>query len=209
MNMKGLSFGLAGLLVAGLFLAGCAPKKAAPAPSTSESAPVVAETVQAPREPEVQPDAAEPAPVSANATTTVSTPAVEPVPTPAVDAATDEPDSVGSSPETSPDPATQPTATPKAVNETDFALILPAGFRIALFTPEPIGPIRFMAFSPDGILFVSLPNRSGLYSGNRSGGTIYALPDRDRDGKGDSDASCGSHEYNTVTLSEAKGLVSS
>ena len=54
-----------------------------------------------------------------------------------------------------------------------------------MFTPEPMGPIRFLAFSPDGILFVSLPSSSGLYSGNRSGGTIYALPDRDRNGEAD------------------------
>ena len=42
-----------------------------------------------------------------------------------------------------------------------------------------------MAFSPDGILFVSMPSRSGLYTGDRSGGTIFALPDRDRDGVAD------------------------
>ena len=42
-----------------------------------------------------------------------------------------------------------------------------------------------MAFSPDGVLFVSLPSVSGLYSGNRFGGAVFALPDRDRDGKAD------------------------
>ena len=42
-----------------------------------------------------------------------------------------------------------------------------------------------MAFSPDGILFVSMPSKTGLYSDNRSGGTVFALPDRDRDGEVD------------------------
>lgn len=42
-----------------------------------------------------------------------------------------------------------------------------------------------MAFSPDGILFVSLPSTTGLYTGNRSGGKVLALPDRDQDGKVD------------------------
>ena len=42
-----------------------------------------------------------------------------------------------------------------------------------------------MAFSPDGILFVSMPSRLGLYSGDRSGGTVFALPDRDQDGRAD------------------------
>ena len=30
-----------------------------------------------------------------------------------------------------------------------------------------------------------MPSRTGLYSGNRSGGTVFALPDRDRDGEVD------------------------
>ena len=42
-----------------------------------------------------------------------------------------------------------------------------------------------MAFSPDGILFVSMPSAAGLYSGNRSGGTVFALPDYDQDGEVD------------------------
>lgn len=41
-----------------------------------------------------------------------------------------------------------------------------------------------MAFSPDGILFVTLPSRRGLYSGWR-GGTVFVLPDRDQDGVAD------------------------
>ena len=41
-----------------------------------------------------------------------------------------------------------------------------------------------MAFSPDGILFVSMPSTAGLYFG-RSGGTVFALPDSDLDGQAD------------------------
>ena len=41
-----------------------------------------------------------------------------------------------------------------------------------------------MAFSPDGILFVTLPSTRGLYI-DRRGGTVYALPDRDQDGVAD------------------------
>ena len=94
-------------------------------------------------------------------------------------------------------PGQTPTSTPtvtrlsgqvpslEGVNDTKFLLTIPAGFRISRFTPAPIGPIRFMAFSPDGILFVSLPSTTGLYSGNRSGGKVLALPDLDWDGKVD------------------------
>ena len=82
-------------------------------------------------------------------------------------------------------PTPEPSPTPGAVNETGFPLTLPAGFRISLFTPEAIGPIRFMAFSPDGTLFVTLPSTAGLYTGRRAGGTVFALPDRDRDGTAD------------------------
>ena len=42
-----------------------------------------------------------------------------------------------------------------------------------------------MAFSPDGILFVSMPSAEGLYSGDRKGGKIFALPDLDQDGEAD------------------------
>ena len=77
-----------------------------------------------------------------------------------------------------------PPAASQAINETDFPLTLPAGFRISLFTPERVGPLRFMAFSPDGILFVAMPSASGLYSHWR-GGAVFALPDRDQDGAAD------------------------
>ena len=41
-----------------------------------------------------------------------------------------------------------------------------------------------MAFSPDGIMFVTLPSARGLYL-DRGGGTVFALPDRNRDGVAD------------------------
>ena len=81
-------------------------------------------------------------------------------------------------------PPMSPPAASQAINETDFPLTLPAGFRISLFTPERVGPLRFMAFSPDGILFVAMPSASGLYSHWR-GGAVFALPDRDQDGAAD------------------------
>ena len=73
---------------------------------------------------------------------------------------------------------------PQPINETSMPLIFPGGFRVSVFTPEAIGPIRFMAFSPDGILFVSMPSTQGLYKA-RGGGAIFALPDRDQNGKAD------------------------
>ena len=45
--------------------------------------------------------------------------------------------------------------------------------------------MRFMAFSPDGILFVTVPSTAGLYASNKSGGAVYAFPDLDRDGEAD------------------------
>ena len=78
-------------------------------------------------------------------------------------------------------PGTTPSPAPVVINETDFPLSLPSGFRISLFTPKPMGAIRFMAFSPDGILFVSRPSTAGLYADWR-GGAVIALPDSDQDG---------------------------
>lgn len=81
-------------------------------------------------------------------------------------------------------PPASPVPIAKAVNETGFPLRLPDGFRISLFTEKPLGPIRFMAQSPDGILFISKPSTQGLYQG-KGGGTVYALPDKDQDGQAD------------------------
>ncbi len=107
--------------------------------------------------------------------TPTSTPTVAPTPTRA-------PIQI---PTPTPPPKPEPTPTPRAIDETNLPLTLPDGFRISLFTPNPLGPIRFMAFSPDGILFVSMPSAGGLYSGDRTGGKILALPDLDQDGKAD------------------------
>lgn len=76
-------------------------------------------------------------------------------------------------------------AAPQELDAITSQLTLPAGFRITRFTVSPIGPARFMAFSPDGILFVTVPSAQGLYASSRAGGAVYALPDRDRDGKAD------------------------
>lgn len=78
-----------------------------------------------------------------------------------------------------------PSQVPAAINETDMPLTIPDGFRVSLFNSVSLGPIRFMAFSPDGILFISLPSAAGLYSPNTSGGKILALPDANKDGKAD------------------------
>ena len=96
-------------------------------------------------------------------------------------------------PTSAPTPTPPPTATsepaptpkPEAIDETGFQLTLPDGFRISLFTPNSLGPIRFMAFAPDGILFASIPSATGLYSADLRGGKILALPDLDQDGKAD------------------------
>ncbi len=72
------------------------------------------------------------------------------------------------------------------VNETSMPLSLPSGFRISKFTPNAVGPLRFMAFSPDGILFVSMPSAAGLYSGSSiNNGAIFAFPDKDGNGVAD------------------------
>lgn len=71
------------------------------------------------------------------------------------------------------------------INETNIPLNLPSGFHISLFTPA-IGPLRFMAFSPDGVLFVSMPSPAGLYGGSGvNSGKVFALPDHDGNGIAD------------------------
>src|SRR3989344_8924386 len=65
-------------------------------------------------------------------------------------------------------------------------LSLPEGFKISLFPPQAVGPLRFMAFSPDNILFVSMPASNGLYARDRKeDGKIFAFPDTNRDGVAD------------------------
>lgn len=72
------------------------------------------------------------------------------------------------------------------VDRTDLSLSISNGFNISRFVNEDIGPVRFMAFSSDGILFVTMPSEGGLYkSGGRSDGKVLALPDKDNDGIAD------------------------
>ena len=148
---------------------------AAPAPSATEipSAVSTATPTTSPTNTPSAVSAATPTTSPANSPTAVPTTTPTPSPTPT---------------STPPPTATSepvPTPTPEAIDETGFRLTLPDGFRISLFTPDPLGPIRFMAFSPDEILFASIPNATGLYSGDLSGGKILALPDLDQDGKAD------------------------
>ncbi len=51
---------------------------------------------------------------------------------------------------------------------------LPPGFKIDVFASD-LGTPRFMAFSPDGVLFATIIN----------GGKVVALPDKNKDGKAD------------------------
>jgi len=76
-------------------------------------------------------------------------------------------------------------AVPKAIDETGLGLTLPAGYKISYFTKTNLGPLRFMTFSPDGILFVTKPTNSSLYSNNTQGGEILAFPDANKDGIAD------------------------
>src|SRR3989344_271311 len=49
-----------------------------------------------------------------------------------------------------------------------------------------LGSLRFMAFSPDGILFVSMSSSAGLYSSqSQDDGKIFAIPDKNKDGVAD------------------------
>jgi len=74
----------------------------------------------------------------------------------------------------------------QSINETNMPLSIPAGYKISLFTSQEIGPLRFMAFSPDGILFVSMPSSKGLYADGRpDDGKIFAMPDKNNDGIAD------------------------
>ena len=56
----------------------------------------------------------------------------------------------------------------------DFPLKVPAGFEIGIFAKD-LGSARDLEYSPGGVLLVSSP----------STGTVYALPDRNNDGKAD------------------------
>ena len=126
--------------------------------------------------------------------TPVSAPVITPVITPAATPLVTDDAAPGSAPTGTslPSPALvldlgtepDPGMAPVGINETNMPLTLPAGFRINLFTPLDIGPVRFMAFSPDGILFVSVPSAHGLFA-SRFDGSVIALPDLDQDGVAD------------------------
>jgi len=72
-----------------------------------------------------------------------------------------------------------------AIDNTGLGLTLPAGYTISYFTDTNLGPLRFMAFSPDGILFVTKPTNKGLYSNNTQGGEVLAFPDTNNNGFAD------------------------
>ncbi len=72
------------------------------------------------------------------------------------------------------------------LNDTLLPLTVPSGLRISVFA-SGLGPVRFMAFSPDGILFATVPSVAGLYGGGGTDtGTVLALTDTDRNGSADS-----------------------
>ena len=82
---------------------------------------------------------------------------------------------------------TRSTLPPPALNETNLPLVLPDGFAVSLFA-ETLGPVRFMAIAPDNILFVSMPSSMGLYGSGSTAkrdGKVFALPDRNQDGRAD------------------------
>lgn len=99
---------------------------------------------------------------------------------------TSQPPTSDTSPATTlPSPIKSPRPAPEPVDETGLGLKIPDGYKIAYFTRTNLGPLRFMAFSPDGILFVTKPTTSDLYSEDKSGGEVFALPDKNGDGEAD------------------------
>jgi len=75
----------------------------------------------------------------------------------------------GRSPELPASPANRATPSGAAARG------LPAGFQLGVFA-EGLAGARFMSFAPDGTLYVGSTNRAG---------TVWALPDRNHDGKAD------------------------
>lgn len=64
--------------------------------------------------------------------------------------------------------------TPGSINKTNLPLRIPKGFRIETFASH-LGPARFMALDPNGVLLVSVTEE----------GKVLALPDRNHDGRAD------------------------
>jgi glucose/arabinose dehydrogenase len=73
-------------------------------------------------------------------------------------------------------PARQAALAPIMVEGLPHPLYVPDGFEVTLFAKLP-GRTRFMAFSPQGVLHVAVPE-AGV-------GAVMALPDEDGDGRAD------------------------
>jgi glucose/arabinose dehydrogenase len=81
----------------------------------------------------------------------------------------------GLKPAIGPIPKQQPIKTiPGAVNTTGLPLTIPAGFKIETFA-SGLGPVRFMAFDPQGVLVATVTGD----------GKVIALPDLDGNGQAD------------------------
>ncbi|PIU13376.1 MAG: hypothetical protein COT21_02165, partial [Hadesarchaea archaeon CG08_land_8_20_14_0_20_51_8] len=74
---------------------------------------------------------------------------------------------------------------PGAINKTNLPLKIPVGFMIETFASN-LGPARFMAVDPNGVLLVSVTGE----------GKVLALPDENGDGRAD----------RVVTLAEGLNL---
>lgn len=68
----------------------------------------------------------------------------------------------------------KPSQLPAGVNETEFPLKLPAGFKISIFA-KGLGNPRVMTYDPAGNIVVSIPAQ----------GKVVALPDKNNDGIAD------------------------
>jgi len=71
-------------------------------------------------------------------------------------------------------PPEKPAQVPPAINETEFPLKLPAGFKISIFAKGLESP-RVMTYDPAGNIVVSIPAQ----------GKVVALPDKNSDGVAD------------------------
>jgi glucose/arabinose dehydrogenase len=82
------------------------------------------------------------------------------------------------------DPAAEPAApdpedTTMTTSDLDYPLDLPDGFRIARYASD-LGEVRKIAFDDDGVLYVTIMNRT-----QPGEGSLLALPDEDGDGEAD------------------------
>lgn len=163
------------VLLGGLALA-CGPAASPPTPPAPSPTPTVAAVPPTPTAtPAPSPT---PVPTLTAAATPVARPAVPATPTPAAVAA-----AVGTprpAPTTVPLPTavTIPVRVPDRYRVGPFAvprtLQGPPGFQVTVFAAG-LGPVRWLAFSPQGDLFVTVPQA----------GRVLILPDRDHDGVAD------------------------